>query len=276
MQRLRPLDIALLAIFVPLWVLCFALYLHNTFHGRLARIPLLVAAPDSAEEYPTLRAFWPGTGAEQLGLAVGDQLLQIGGADLRGVGPFGFTARVYEQVGPALRAPVVFLHEGVLDTRLLVLHPFAFPWRTLPLSLGFAVAAVVILCRRPGVRIARAAFLAGMTYSYHWTFFAGGPRWQTYAWIFTVGLSALAVFPLLLRFALLLPEELAPPGTRLPRWPWVFAAFGPSLMSRVFGVPFSPTFGLRAELVVTIAFIPTFLALLTRNFCRSGPWDVGN
>ena len=42
-------------------------------------------------------------------------------------------------------------------------------------------------------------------------------------------------------------------------------------MSRVFGVPFSPTFGLRAELVVTIAFIPTFLALLTRNFCRSGP-----
>ncbi|HWL72399.1 MAG TPA: hypothetical protein VNQ74_00830, partial [Burkholderiaceae bacterium] len=182
-----------------------------------------------------------------------------------------FTAHTYEQAGPTLQAPVVFLRDGVLDTRLVTLQRFAFPWRTLLLSFGFAAAAVVVLCRRPGVRVARAFFLAGMTYSLHWTFFAGGPRAQTYAWILVVCLSALVMLPFWLHFLLLLPEELAPPGMRLPRWPWVFIAFGPSLMSRIFGVPWPPAFGLRAESVVTIAFVTAFLALSTRNFRRAGP-----
>ncbi|HXG21626.1 MAG TPA: hypothetical protein VNN62_21440 [Methylomirabilota bacterium] len=271
MQRLRLLDVALLIGFVPLWVLCFALYMQNIIHGRLARIPLLVAAPESADDYPTLRAFWPGTGAEKSGLAIGDRLTRVGEADLRGVGPFGFTARTYEQVGPTLQAPVVFLREGVPDVHLVTLQRFALPWRTLFLSFGFASAAVVVLLRRPGVRVARAFFLAAMTYSFHWTFFAGGPRWQTYAWLLVVCLSALVMLPLWLRFILLLPEELAPPGARLPRWPWLFVAFGPSLTSRAFGLPYSPTFGLRAELVVTIAFIMIFLLLVNRNFRRAGP-----
>jgi hypothetical protein len=202
---------------------------------------------------------------------IGDRLTRIGEADLRGVGPFGFTARMNEQVGPDLQASVVFLRDGVLDTRMVSLHRFAFPWRTLPLSLGFATAAVAVLLRRPGVHVAQAFFLASMTYSLHWTFFAGGPRWQTYAWILVLSLSALAIQPLWLRFILLLPEELAPPGSRLPRWPWVFAVFGPSLTSRVFGVPGPLAFGLRTELAVTIAALATMLVLLTRNFRRAGP-----
>jgi len=269
-QRLPPLDVALLAILTPLWALCFTLYLYNIANGRLARIPLLVAAPASAEGYPIIRDFWPGIGAEKLGFAIGDQLVQVGEADLRGVGSFGFTARMYEQA-TNLQAPVTFLRNGVLDSRIVPLNPFAFPWRTLFLTLGFAVTAVAVLVRRPGVRVARAFFLAGMTYSFHWTFFAGGPRWQTYVWIIVLGLSTLAMFPLLLRFVLLLPEELAPPGTRLPRWPWLFAVFGPSLTSRVFGVPWPPAFGLRAELVVTVAFLLALLTILTRNFRRAGP-----
>jgi hypothetical protein len=269
-QRLQPFDITLLAIFVPLWLFCFALYWSDIVNFRLARIPLLVHAPASTEDYPTIQAFWPGTGAEHLGFAIGDRLIRVGEADLRGVGPFGFTARMYEQA-VHLQTPVVFSRDGVTDTRLVMLHPFAFPWRTLFLTLGFAVTAVVVLIRRPGVRVARAFFLAGMTYSFHWTFFAGGPRWQTYAWIIVLGLSSLALFPLLLRFILLLPEELAPPGTHLPRWPWVFALFGPSLTSRVFGFPWSPAFGLRAELGVTLIGIAALLTLLTRNFLRAGP-----
>ena len=270
MQRLRPLDIALLAIFVPLWLLCFALYLSDIANARLARIPLLVNAPASPEDYPTLQAFWPGTGAEHLGFAIGDRIIRVGEADLRGVGPFGFTARMYEQA-VYLQTPVVFSHDGVIDTRVVTLQPFAFPWRTLALTLGFAVTAVAVLIRRPGVRVARAFFLAGMTYSFHWTFFAGGPRWQTYTWIIVLGLSSLALFPLLLRFILLLPEELAPPGTRLPRWPWVFVLFGPSFISRVFGVPWSPAFGLQAELVITFIGLAVLLTLLTRSFLRAGP-----
>jgi hypothetical protein len=269
-QRLQPFDVALLAIFIPLWALCFILYVHGIANGRLARVPLFVTAPDSAEDYPTIRDFWPGVGTDRLGLAVGDRLLRVGEAELRGVGPFGFTARIHEQARN-LQAPVVFLRDGALDTRMVALNPFVFPWRTLFLTLGFAATAVAVLVRRPGVRVARAFFLAGMTYSFHWTFFAGGSRGQTYAWMIVLSLSALAMFPLLLRFVLLLPEELAPPGARLPRWPWLFTVFGPSLTSRVFGVPWPPAFGLRAELIITVAFLIALLTLLTRNFRRAGP-----
>lgn len=270
MQRLPPLDVALLTIFIPLWVFCFTLYAYNIATGRLARIPLFVVAPESAGDYPAIQAFWPGSGAERVGLAIGDRLIRVGAAELRGVGPFGFTVRMYEQA-VHLQAPVVFVRDGALDTRMVPLNPFAFPWRSLFLTLGFAVTAVAVLLRRPGVRLARAFFLAGMTYSLHWTFFAGGPRWQTYVWIVVVSLSALAMQPLWLRFILLLPEELAPLGSRLPVWPWVFAVFGLSLTSRVFGVPGSPAFGLRAELIVTIAATAAMLVLLTRNFRRAGP-----
>jgi hypothetical protein len=269
-RRLQPFDIALLVLFVPLWMLCFALYLYNIANARLARIPLLVNAPASPEDYPTLQAFWPGTGAEHWGFAIGDRFIRVGETDLRGVGPFGFTARMYEQA-IHLQTPVVFSRDGVIDTRMVTLQPFAFPWRTLALTLGFAVTAVVVLIRRPGVRVARAFFLAGMTYSFHWTFFAGGPLWQTYTWIIVLGLSSLALFPLFFRLILLLPEELAPPETHLSWWPWVFALFGPSLTSRVFGVPWSPAFGLRAELVITFIGLAALLTLLTRNFLRAGP-----
>lgn len=268
MQRLRPLDVALLIGFVSLWVLCFALYASNIAHGRLARIPLLVTAPNTTMGYPRIRALLSGTKAE---LAVGDQLIRMGEADLRGVGPFGFTAHLYEQIEANLQVPVTILRDGVLATRVLTLQPHALPWRSFALAVGFAVTAVVVLYRRPGVRVARAFFLAGMTYSVHWLFFPGGPRWQTYAWILVLILSALVMLPLWLRFLLLLPEELAPPGSRLPRWPWLFAVFGPSLTSRVFGVPGSLAFGLRAEIVVTMAACVAMLTLLTHNFHRAGP-----
>ena len=94
MRRFQPFDIALLVLLVPLWLCCFALYLYEIANARLARIPLLVKAPASAEDYPTLRAFWPGTGAEHLGFAIGDRFLRVGETDLRGVGPLGFTARM--------------------------------------------------------------------------------------------------------------------------------------------------------------------------------------
>lgn len=270
MRRLHAVDITLLVLFVPLWLYCFTLYVSNIANARLARIPLLVQAPASPQEYPTLQAFWPGTGAEHWGFAIGDRFLKVGEVDLRGVGPFGFTARMYEQA-VHLQTSIVFSRDGVTDTRLVTLQPFAFPWRTLVLTVGFAVTAVVILIHRPGVQVARAVFLASMNYSFHWTFFVGGPYWQTYAWIIVLSLSALALFPLFFRFLLLLPEELAPPGTRLPWWPWVFALFGPSFTSRVFGFPWSPAFGLQAESIITLIGLAALLTVLTRNFLRAGP-----
>lgn len=271
MRHLPRIDAALLAILTPLWILCFVLYLNKVVDGQLARVPVFVLAPENADGNPAVRGFWPGTGAEASGLAVGDQLIRVGAADLRGVGPIGFVARVYEEATPDLRVPISFVRAGERGELFLALNRFTFPSRTVPLTLGFAVAAVLILLRASSLYQARAFFLALMAYSFHWTFFAGGPRAQTYAWVAVVFFSSFLMFPLILRAVLTLSEKGVPAGARLPTWPWLFAVFGPIMTSRTFGVPLPPTVGFFAESVVTVAFVATFIVLLTRNFRQAGP-----
>jgi class 3 adenylate cyclase len=105
----------------------------------------------------------------------------------------------------------------------------------------------------------------------HWTFFFGGPRWQTYAWAVVFLGASSVMFPLILRAGMLFPAEIAPPGGRLPWWPWLFAVFGPVSASWTFGVPLPPEVGFRAVFAVNVLFIATLLALLTRNYRRAGP-----
>jgi hypothetical protein len=270
-RRLRLFDAALLSVLVPLWLVCFALHVNEVARGRLAWVPVFVWAPENAHSYPSVRGFWPGTDAEVSGLVVGDQVVRVGKVDLRGVGPFGFVARAYEGVSPDLRVPVAFVRGGGHGETLLDLTPVAYPWRTLPLTLGFVITGVLALLLEPGSRQARAYFLASLAYSFHWTFFFGGPRAQTYAWIAVFFLSSLVVFPLGLRATAIFPEKSALAGTRTPAWLWAFSVFGPISTSWVFGVPLPPTIGLRAVFVVNVAFITVLLALLTRNFRHANP-----
>jgi hypothetical protein len=261
----------LLVVLVPLWVACFALYVNVVAHGRLAWVPVSVRAPENAESYPTVREFLPGTRAESAGLVIGDQLVRLGEADLRGVGPFGFVARAYEEVGPGLQAPVAFVRAGEHGESSLSLIPVASPWLFLPLTLSFAIAGVFTILCEPGSRQARAFFLASLAYSFHWTLFCGGPRLQTYAWAAVHFFSALVLLPLSLRAAMIFPEKLTLAGTQTPAWPWLFAISGPIINSTVFGVPLPPPLGLRANFVVNVAFLTALLVILTRNYRRANP-----
>lgn len=271
MKRLRPLDIALLVVLSLVWGGSFFLYLQEVRAGRLARAPLFVQSPENSEAYPVLVGFWPGTGAEQSGLVIGDQLLRLGTADLRGVSSLGFTARVYEEATTDLRVSVTFLRAGQSGEALLSLDPVVFPWRTVPLIVGFFVTGVLTFVRMPGARPARAFFLGSLAYSLNWTLFFGGPRWQTYSWALVYFLSSLVIFPLILRATLLLPEEAAPTNKWALRWPWVFALLGPLSFSWYFGVPLPHEIGMRGFHVLNEAFLVTLLVLLTRNFRRAGP-----
>jgi hypothetical protein len=262
---------ALLVGLVPLWVACCVLYVHVSARGRLAWAPLAVRAPKSPEAYPTVREFLPGAAAEQSDLVVGDQLVRLGKADLRGVGPFGFVARAYEEVGPDLRVPVTFARSGTQGKTFLRLLPVASPWLFLPLTLSFVMVGVFTILCEPGSRQARAFFLASLAYSFHWTLFFGGPRLQTYAWAAIHFFSALVLLPLSLRTAMVFPEKLTLAGARTPAWPWLFAITGPIVNSTVFGAPLAPTVGLRALFVVNVAFLVALLVILTRNFRRANP-----
>src|SRR5581483_7236062 len=258
-KRLPTLDVVLLAIFVPLWLGCFALHVREVVRGRLAWVPVIVSQPGTTEEYPTVREFWPGTEGQTAGLVVGDQLVRVGEADLRGVGPVGFVAHAYEQANAKLRVPISFMRAGRQYESFLSLTPVAVPWRTLLLALGFAVTAVLVLLRTSGSPAARAFFLAGMSFSFYWAFFFGGSRAQTYAWVVIFLCSAVVIFSLSLRAMLIFPEEIVPTGRRMPAWPWLFAVLGPFTTSWLFGVPFSSALGLRAIFVMNTLFIITLL-----------------
>jgi class 3 adenylate cyclase len=265
----RLLGVALAAALVSAWAAATAVYVWQVAHDRLAWVGVHVDAAPAADGYPTVRSLWPGTAAETSGLAPGDRLLRVGDLDLRGVGRVGFVARTLEAAGAAGAVPVAFERAGRAGETTLGLTPVGFPWRTLPLTLALVVTGVLVLLRRPGDAGSRAFFLAATVFSIHWTFFFGGPRAFTWAWAVVFALASLVAFPLVLRAAMLFPAEAAVRG-RLPAWPWAFAVFGPISTSWVFGVPLPPAIGLRGAFVVNVVFIATLLAVLTRNYHRSG------
>ena len=274
MRRLRVTDVALLATLLPLWVACAVLHVKQVASGQLAWVGVYVSAAPELDGFPTVRGFWPGADSNASGgLAVGDRLLRVGAADLRGVGPFGFVARAYEVTAERrdLSVPLVYERDGTSGSAQIELIPVAFPWRMLPLTFTLVVTGALVLARRPGTRVGRAFFLLAIAYGLHWTFFFGGPRLQTYAWVVVFFCASLVMLPLILRTVLIFPAEVAPASGRLPWWPWLFALFGPISLSWTFGVPLPPELGFRAVFIGNVAFIATLLAILTRNFRRASP-----
>jgi class 3 adenylate cyclase len=272
MRRVRTIDAVLLAALLPVWAVCVALHVKQVVSGQLAWVSVYVAAPASADGFPTVRGFWPGaTRAAHGTLAVDDRVLTVGSADLRGVGPFGFVARTYAAAAERgdLRVPITYDNRGYRRQTTIHLVPVAFPWRMLPITCTVFISGALVLARRSGARAARAFFLLAVAYGLHWTFFFGGPPLQTYAWIVVFFCASSLMLPLILRAVLIFPAEVAPPGGRLPWWPWLFAIFGPISLTWIFGVPLQPAVGFRAVFIVNVIFIATMLGVLTRNYRRA-------
>ncbi len=86
LSRLAPLDKALVLILVPLWVVCFAVSVRTQLRG--GGVATFAVSVEDAESYPTLKGDTM-LGPKRLaatGLRAGDRLIQLGDADLRGVG----------------------------------------------------------------------------------------------------------------------------------------------------------------------------------------------
>ncbi len=273
MRTLRGGELLLVIALVSVWVVCTTLHVQQVAAGQLAWVGVYVTPAAAADGYPAVRGFWPGARhADAGGLQPGDRVLRAGTESLRGVGRIGFAARVYEAAAARrdLRVPITYARDGRIARTRLALQPVAYPWRVLPLTGTLVVTAVLVLARRPDTAIARGFLLLAVAYALHWTFFFGGPRWQTYVWVGVFFVASLLMLPLILRTALQFPPEAAPPDGRLPHWPWLFALFGPISLSWVFGVPLAPEIGFRAAFLVNVAFIATLLVVLTRNFRRAG------
>lgn len=268
----RVRSVAPVVALFALWAVCTVLHLRQVATGMLAWVGVYVSAPADATDFPRVRGFWPGGSADAQGaLLVGDRLLRVGTASLRGVGPIGFLAHAYAVAAERhhLRVPVTYERGGAVGHTRIALVPVAYPWRMLPLTGTLMLTATLVLARRPHARIARAFFLLAVAYALHWTFFAGGSLAQTYAWLAVFLGASSVMFPLVIRAFLIFPGEVAP-RHGMPWWPWLFALFGPISLSWLVGVPLPPEIGFRTVFLANIALIVTLLLLLTRNFRRAG------
>jgi len=269
-KRLGLVDRAFIFTLVPIWAFWFALYLNNLARGRVAAIPLHVSAPQGPDDYPILLGFWD---VPLGGLQVGDRLLKVGQADLRGVWPVGFAARAHMQTDASLHLPLIFIRAGLRHQTLLSLRADPFPWVWAVINVSFVGFAILLILRRPNSRLIHATFLMMMVVSFLFIPFSPGvraaPLALTYLWAGFVFVSGLLVLPLVLRLTYLFPEDIISVNARLPKWPWVFAIAGPIWSGWMFGVAPAPL--AYAALCVDLAFLITFLGQRTYRFVHVDP-----
>lgn len=271
MKSSHLIDGLLAAVLLPLWVGAFVIHVDRVADGRLAWPGFWVHAPEVAGAAPTVRAFWPGMEAETSGLQVGDRILSAGEFDLRGEGPVGVFSHIVAAANDRLELPVRYERDGREGDLELSLTPLPFPWRAIPVTVGFVIAGSLVLLRRRGSTIGRAFFIAAMLYGLHWTFFFGGSPRYTYAWLAIFAASSLVLYPLMLWpiFVLLRDNGVGP--DRTPAWIWLFAIFGPLSTGWVLGTPFPPVLSLQSAFATTALWLATVLVVLTLGYRRARP-----
>ncbi len=249
MRRLGTLDKVLLAGFVPLWLVCFGLSVKSAIRD-VGVPPVHVSFPEDAAHYPKITGSWAEPTEE--GPRVGDLLLRVGGADLRGVGPVRFTGTAGREMAGKHEVPIAFERNG---ERRETMMPVA-SWRirnipVLPASVAFAVAGMLLLLRARDSLVARYfahAFLC--TALALVCTFVDGPAEAMLAFAVFVPTWTL-MSPLLLRAVLTFPS-----GTRpRSRWgraaPWLFVVYGPFRVGEVWGVVLPGLGAILSLLVMT-------------------------
>jgi class 3 adenylate cyclase len=280
LARLKPLDRALLVTLLPLWAVLFPLHVKYAAEGRLAWLMLgaSVSSPEDAASYPSIRSVANDpsilTWAQISGLQPGDRLVRIGNRDLGGVGPIGFFARAAEQASDDNWVYVVVERGGETREGGWQLDTWPYPrwWWDLPALLLWIVVGVLVLLRSPESRSSRALFHAVACGAIVATGTSGGPYWLTSTTIILSLVFAALTVPLILRFWLVLPDEVAQPSAWEFRLIWLMAPVVLIVNAGFFfGVPLASWTSFRLGEVVRVVLGVLIVVALARNYVRSGP-----
>jgi class 3 adenylate cyclase len=268
-RRLRPIDLALITTFGPLWVLCITLHAVQATQGRIAWMPLQAASGPAG--YPVARGLIAGTETERLSFLQGDTILRLGTRDMAGVGGASFTAAAWSQVDEELGLRVGWQRGGQASgVDYLRLKPVPFPLRTLPLIAIAGILALLGLLRGRGHALVRAWSLAGFAHSLQWATFFGPVEWQSTVSLWVSLTAAALVWPLTLRALIRTPETSLPRSAAGQHWPWLFLGFAtPALTSWLLGWPFPSEAGLAAIFALNLASVAAALVVITRNYIAS-------
>lgn len=216
-----------------------------------------------------------GRFSQDADLLADDRILSVGSADLRGVTWLGFVARALAQAGPDGALPVVYERAGQQRETLFEFRPLPRASYAAVISMSFAALAVLVYLRMGNSRMGRFGAPAFLTYSIWWLPFSGGPELLTYA-DFLIRTSAAAIaMPLILRTALVIPDDIPDPSPRELAWPWVFTVlvflrmgFFRALAGELgIHLPSAPLE--RAATVLGILYAVTLLSIMARNYRRA-------
>ncbi len=271
MRRLQPIDRLLLVTLLPLWMAAFTLHVGEIQRTGLAQVPVYASPTWHGERYPTVGGFRLERDTSGTGLEVGDRMLRIGDADLRGVGYFGFDAIAFDQAGEAGEAALELERDGVLRTIALALRPSATPWARVPFSLAYMLIALVVLLRAPATSATRFFFIGFTTFAIFETPFEGGPPLQTFAAYAIFHLLGPVSLYFLLRWFIRFPEEVPEQQRLSPRLAWIALVFPIARVSYWLGAPIPSHLVPNAVLLSDVALITTALAIISWNTIHADP-----
>src|SRR5262249_30714400 len=143
----------LLMLVVALWGVCFALNLRAVVRGS-GFPPMRVTAPATSDGYPVVSSFLPWVAVAAPEIQVGDRVVRIGSADLRGSGPLTFFARFAEKAESGEPVPLEIERAGTRTTTLAPPVPVSRFAALLATSAIFAGVAVLLVLRaRPSAMV---------------------------------------------------------------------------------------------------------------------------
>jgi class 3 adenylate cyclase len=263
LRHLGTRDKLLLALLVPIWLVCFGLQMGSALGPpRRAHVDLRA---DAAGGYPTVVDFYPGAGGD---LRLGDRLVRVGAADLRGVGNLGLYVR-YAAESEGHRLPVVIYQRG--DQRGETTLP-DMPWDGPPLawirlvSAGFFLVALVLFLRGPPTLLVRSMSQALLLYAIHFTLPVTGGVGLNYLGVALAGAFASLAPPVALQAVLVFPSGRPRTGAWARFGPWLYAVHGPLYVNLFAGVPFSYPVGITLFQLENVAFFATLLVLIARAY----------
>ena len=160
----KPFDLVLVALLLPLWLVSFGLHVRGLAVDGVRASGVYFTPAPSPQGYPRVSGFYREMD-QSAELRVGDRVLRVGDVDLQGMGvyqaEFAMGAGLPGSGGSSLEIE----RDGKqLAAKWTATAPH-FPWARLPILLGLAVVAVVVLVRSPGTSESRLLFAAFMTSS---------------------------------------------------------------------------------------------------------------
>jgi signal transduction histidine kinase len=270
-RRLSATDRLLLGGLLPLYLVAVVLHGLEVARSGLAQLPVYVT-PARDGGYPTVGGYRIETDPSGSGLELGDRLVRVGDADLRGAGFLRFDAIALARTTPDRPTRLVFERGGAQHEVLLRARPHAHPWFRIPTLVMILAVCALVLLRGPGTRSSRLFVAAFGSYGLVQAQFYGGPEWKTLAslwiWNFLGPVSAVLV----LRWAASFPDEVAQRRRSWAGWPWLGGLLYLAVrLNYLYGAPLDAHVVPRVSFASNAVFILGTLALLARSYRHADP-----